>query len=137
MTAAPAARAPVQAIASAPPAADADVSGANFRIAKLNVDDVRLSAVACRLAPGSDVSGLFGPAVIGAGFRERQSRLDACSRNLTETRITWVAVNSKTIKVRATSDDPKVNACVERALTGAVAMVDGACGATLTHGKSR
>jgi hypothetical protein len=40
-------------------------------------------------------------------------------------------------KVRATGADARTNACVERALTGAVAMVDGTCGATVTHGKSK
>ncbi len=137
MTPAPASHAAVQPIGSSPTTTADDVSGANFRIEKLKVDEVRLGAITCRLAPGSDVSGLFGPAVIGAGFRERQSRLDACSRNVIDTRVTWVATNSKTVKVRASGDDPKINACVERALVGSVAMVDGTCGATLTHGKSK
>jgi hypothetical protein len=127
---APASKAPATTAAS-------DVPGATFRIAKLKVDDVRLSDVACKLAPGSDVNGLFGPAVIAAGFKEREARLDACSRRLTDTRVTWTAIDSKTVKVHAVADDPKTSACVEKALMGSVAMVDGSCGATLTHGRSK
>ena len=92
---------------------------------------------ACQRNPRKKFLSFGFRAVIGAGFRERQSRLDACSRNVIDTRVTWVATNSKTVKVRASGDDPKINACVERALVGSVAMVDGTCGATLTHGKSK
>ncbi len=120
----------------APPAAEPDeVEGANLRMSGMTADGVQLSNIQCRTEGGA-VGGLFGGLTVAAGFKARKAQLDACApKGGAETRVTWTATGGHMTRVKASGPDAKVNRCVERTLTSAPAVLEGACAATVRHGK--
>lgn len=112
-----------------------DVPGANLRIRSITVDGVALSDVACHLE-GGGVGGFLAGMMVGAGFKERRTQLDACSKQeVAHTRVAWLGQGGTMTRVKASGSSAAVNQCVERALTGAPSTVSGACAATVSHGK--
>lgn len=117
------------------PKVASDVDGANLNMTSMNVDGLLLRDISCR-TEGGGIGGLFGGIALGAGFKARRAQLDACSpKETVETRVKWTGAGGRMTSVKATGKDPAVNKCVERALTGAVATIAGACAASVTHGR--
>ena len=122
----------------AEPPADAakkpdDVPGANLHIDSVNVDGVQLKDVACKTS-GGGFGGLFGSLAIGAGFKERKAKLQACAPKAVESRVAWKSANNRMTDLHVTGNSPAINRCVERALAGAPSTVAGVCAATVVHG---
>lgn len=122
--------------AAAPKPAD-DVEGANLTMGGVQADGVRLKNIACK-TKGSALGGLFGGITVVAGFKSRKARLDACSpKEIAETRVKWTSAGGRMMKIHAVGASGARNACVEKALAGALSTVEGVCAATLLHGRKR
>jgi hypothetical protein len=121
--------------AEPPPPADdkKKLPGANLTMGSLKADGVELKDISCKV---EGAMGLLGALALGAGFSAKKAQLDACSKGKTsETLVSWSAAGGKMASVKAEGPDPKVNKCVEKALTGAKAALPATCMGTLVHGK--
>jgi hypothetical protein len=125
----PSAEAPVA--VEAPPS---DVPGANMHVSQVTTDGVTIEKVDCR-SEGGGLGGLLGTLVIGKPFADRKAQLDRCVQGSHKTRVRWTAVGGKMTNVKVISGDNPANACIERALNGAMATVAGECAASVEIGK--
>lgn len=117
--------------AQAPATSGSDIPGANLHVDTMNVDGIRLDDIQCRVH-GNVVGGLLGTIIVGAGFKSRRYQLVACSQGKgIEARVYWSGKGGRMADIHATGRDAPINACVAKALGGAVSTVNGDCAATL------
>lgn len=109
--------------------------GANVTIGSVTNDGMQLKDVSCIVKNGGSVGGLLGSLTVVAGLSKKKQALDACAKGQTETRVHFFQAGGKVTKVQAEASDPKVKACVEKALVGAPATAEAECVATVVHGK--
>lgn len=129
----PEATAPVPEADEPPPS---DVPGSNLHVGTITTDGVTIENVACR-SEGGGLGGLLGTLVIGKPFADRKSRLDQCVSGPQKTRVRWSTANGRMANVQVISGDNPANACIKRALEGAVATVAGECAASLEIGNGQ
>lgn len=112
-----------------------DIEGADLTMSGLDADGVKLRDIACRTG-GAGLGGLFGGITVAAGFKARKAKLDACSpKAVVETRVKWTSNGGRMGQVHALGKNAAMNACIEKALAGAVSTMPGVCAATVVHGK--
>lgn len=116
------------------PEPPSDVPGANMHVNRVTTDGVTIENVDCR-SEGGGLGGLLGTLVIGKPFADRKSQLDRCVQGPHQTRVRWTAAGGKMTGVKVISGDSPANACIERALNGAMATVAGVCAASVEIGK--
>ncbi len=109
--------------------------GANVTIGSVTNDGMQLKDISCIVKNGGGAGGLLGSLTVVAGLSKKKQALDACSKGQTETRVHFFQAGGKVTKVQAEASDPKVKACVEKALVGAPATTEAECAATVVHGK--
>jgi len=117
--------------AESKPAAPSDVPGANLSIGQLEADGLVAKDIQCKTEGGM---ALLGAVLVTAWMTPQKKALDACAPAGTETRVVWKARGGKVVEVSATGN-PKVKACVERALSAGKPALEGHCAATVVHGK--
>ncbi|MRG94665.1 hypothetical protein [Polyangium spumosum] len=131
-----AAPAPSEETPEAPPAgksaAASDVPGANLSIGQLEADGLVAKDIQCKTEGGG--MALLGAVLVTAWMSPQKRALDACAPAGTETRVAWKARGGKVTEVQVTGS-PKVEACVERALSAGRPALEGHCAATIVHGK--
>ncbi|MGH1345938.1 MAG: tetratricopeptide repeat protein [Nannocystales bacterium] len=108
------------------------VEGANVSIGSIAVDGLSASNLQCRRDGGG---GLFGGAM-GAisGISKRKKKLMKCASKPEDVRVRWNAEGGKIKAVEVKASSPKVEACVKKAVKGAMAAFGGTCAATFSIG---
>lgn len=119
----------VKAAEAPAPEPPSDVPGANMHVGRITADGTTVQDIACR-TEGGGLGGLFGTLAIGKPFADRKGQLGRCVKASHKTRVRWTAVGGKMTDVKVISGDDPVNACIERALSGAPATVAGTCAAS-------
>lgn len=114
---------------------DKGLPGANVTIGSVTNDGMQLKDISCIVKNGGGAGGLLGSLTVVAGLSKKKQALDACAKGQTETRVHFFQAGGKVTKVQAEASDPKVKACVEKALVGAPATTEAECAATVVHGK--
>jgi hypothetical protein len=100
-----------------------------MHVGRITADGTTVEDIACR-TEGGGLGGLFGTLAIGKPFADRKGQLGRCVKAPHKTRVKWTAVGGKMTDVKVISGDDPVNACIERALSGAPATVAGTCAAS-------
>lgn len=115
---------------------ESDVPGANITIGKMDADGVSTTNIECKSDGGGGGLGLLGAVLVTAWISPQKKALDACAPGglATESRIIWTAKGGKMVAIEA-KGDPKVKACVEKALRPGKPVFDGKCAATVAYGK--
>lgn len=112
---------------------ESGVPGANLRMERLASGSTVVQQVACRTDGGLG-GGLFGAIALVQPFQERQAKLSTCGK-ARDVRVRWKSNAGRMADVKVISAADASNGCVERALTGAAAPIDGMCAATVKAGK--
>lgn len=110
------------------------VPGANMRVGRITTDGVTVEDIACK-SEGGGLGGLLGSLVLGKPFADRKARLDACVKSRHKTRVRWTAANGRMSNVEVISGAHPANACIQRAMSGAPATVNGVCAASVEIGR--
>lgn len=110
--------------------ADDKVPGANLSIANATTDGLVAENISCRM---EGAMALLGAVLVTAWMAPQKSKLDACGPKGTKVRVTWKVSGGKREFLTAQAE-PKLKACVEKALSPAKTPVEGHCAATLLLG---
>lgn len=109
---------------------DDKVPGANLSIANATTDGLVAENISCRM---EGAMALLGAVLVTAWMAPQKSKLDACAPKGTKVRVNWKVSGGKREFLSAQAE-PKLKACVEKALSPAKTPVDGHCAATLLLG---
>jgi hypothetical protein len=113
---------------------ESGVPGANLNVASITTNGVTVEKIACKSEGG--LGGMFGSLALGKPFADKKKALDGCVKGGSKkVRVRWNAVSGKMKDVKVISAPDASNACIEKALTGAVATVPGTCAASVDVGK--
>jgi hypothetical protein len=107
------------------------VPNANLTMSKVSADGFTVRNLSCR----ADGLGLLGGIVLAGSMAKRKKQLDRCAPGGAEPLVWWKFSNNRVTSATVESDDPKLKACVERAVKGAMMTGSGACVATFVIGK--
>lgn len=110
--------------------ADDKVPGANLSIANATTDGLVAENISCRM---EGAMALLGAVLVTAWMAPQKSKLDACAPKGTKVRVNWKVSGGKREFLNAQAE-PKLKACVEKALSPAKTPVEGHCAATLLLG---
>lgn len=110
--------------------AEDKIPGANLSIANATTDGLKAEQISCRM---EGAMALLGAVLVTAWMAPQKSKLDACGPAGTKVRVTWKTSGGKREFLTA-QGDPKLKACVEKALAPAKTPVDGHCAATIVLG---
>lgn len=102
------------------------LAGANLHVDGITGNGVKLDEVACKT---EGMGGMFGAMTLVTTFAPRKPLLDACAKTKTEVVVRWVGKGGAVTDVHASGGTPAINACVERAISGAKVGIAGACAA--------
>lgn len=133
--------APPSASAPAPPlpepvsntrseSAEDKIPGANLSIANATTDGLKAEQISCRM---EGAMALLGAVLVTAWMAPQKSKLDACGPAGTKVRVAWKTSGGRREFLTA-QGEPKLKACVEKALAPAKTPVDGHCAATIVLG---
>jgi TPR repeat protein len=111
-----------------------DVPGANITMGSVTADGFTLTDVTCKSEGGGLGALLLGPAVAGA-LGKKKAAFNACAPKGADVRVRWTMAGGKVTNVEAKAGDPKIEACVVKAVKSSVAVLEGTCAASFHAGK--
>ncbi|HTJ80425.1 MAG TPA: hypothetical protein VL400_01845 [Polyangiaceae bacterium] len=117
-----------------PPPLPLAVEGANLTVGSITADGLSLKDLGCKVEGGGLGVLVLGPAIAG-GLSKKKAALDACAPKGADVRVRFTLAGGKVASSEAKADDPKVEACVAKAVKTMPAVADGTCAATLHVGK--
>lgn len=106
-------------------------SRANLRVGSVSADGQRIVELACQL----DRAPLLASMTMVGALAKRKKAFDRCASGGDAVAVTWTAAGGKTSDVQARgAANPKVDACVAKALGKAVFPLDAKCTAIVLVG---
>lgn len=108
------------------------VPGANLKVGSMEADGLKVQDFQCRVDGGG---ALFGTLAVVGVLAKRKKALDKCAPKGEAPDVSWTFRKGKTIDIVVDNVDPKVGACVKKAMAKVPAPLEGQCAATILIGK--